>query len=65
MRTVMTGITETGTLRAVAFARNSLGVFSDASNVATKLFSGSVTVTQSVPITVNPKPAAIAGFDAQ
>jgi hypothetical protein len=61
MRTV-TGITQTGTLRATAFARNSVGVFSDPSNVVTKVFTGTVNVTQSVLITVNPKPSAPGNF---
>lgn len=64
VRTV-TGITQTGTLRAAAFARNSANVFSDVSNVATKAFTGNVVVTQSVLITVNPKPAAVTGLGAQ
>lgn len=63
MRTV-TGISSTGTLRAAGFARNLLDVFSDASNVATKSFQGNVPVTQSVAITVNPKPQPLTGFGA-
>jgi hypothetical protein len=63
MRTV-TGITQTGTLRALAIAINQRDVFSEASGVATKVFTGLVTVAESVGITVNPKPEPISSFDA-
>jgi hypothetical protein len=64
MRTI-TGISQTGTARVSAFARNTLGVFSDPSNAATKVFTGNVTVTEMVSITVNPKPAAPTGVATQ
>jgi hypothetical protein len=55
MRTI-TGISQTGTLRGGIFAQNTPGVFSVMSNVATKVFTGTVPVTQMVSITVNPRP---------
>lgn len=61
MRTV-TGITQTGTLRAIAQACNQRDVCSVASNTATKVFTGMVTVDRSVGITVNPVPGPIADF---
>lgn len=57
IRTV-TGISQTGTLRARFFAQNQRDVFSGESNVATKVFTGNVTVNRSVGITVNPVPNA-------
>jgi hypothetical protein len=62
VRTI-TGITEQGTARVAGYARNTLGLFSVASNVATKVFQGSVPVTQSVAITVNPIPGPITGVE--
>lgn len=64
MRTI-TGITQTGTLRGTVYAKNSVQVFSTASNIATKVFTGNVPVTQTVTITVNPIPAPPGGFGAQ
>jgi hypothetical protein len=61
VRTV-TGITQTGTLRAIAYARNALNIFGAGSNVTTKVFTGSVPVSQSVAITVNPIPGAVTGL---
>lgn len=61
MRTV-TGITQTGTMRARAYHRNQRGAWSDASNAVEKVFTGLVTVTESVGITVNPKPGAPGNF---
>lgn len=61
MRTV-TGITQTGELRARAFAQNAALVWSDPSNAVMKMFTGSVVVTQSALITVNPKPGAPANL---
>lgn len=64
MRTI-TGITQTGTAKLGAFHRNTVGVYSDISNVAQKVFTGTVNVTQSVLITVNPKPGAPAAVALQ
>lgn len=64
MRTV-TGITQTGTLRGAAYAQNMRDVFSAASNAATKVFTGLVTVNRSVGIVVNPVPSPITNFEAQ
>ena len=61
VRTV-TGISQTGTLRAVATHVNALGVESSASNAATKVFAGAVPVTQGVSITVNPVPNGPTNF---
>lgn len=61
MRTV-TGITQTGTLRAYATHLNANGVESAASNAVAKTFTGAVPVTQSVSITVNPVPNAPSNF---
>lgn len=58
-----TGITQTGAMRARAWHQSSTGVWSDNSNVVTKTFTGSVAVTQSVSITVNPKPAPPGGLE--
>lgn len=59
-----TGITQTGTMRAVATHVNATGGESAGSNAATKAFQGSVPVTQSVSITVNPLPGAPTNFGA-
>jgi hypothetical protein len=64
MHTV-TGVSQTGTLRGYATHVNASGAESAASNAATKAFSGTVPVTQSVAITVNPVPGAPATFGAQ
>lgn len=64
MRTV-TGISQTGTLRGSIFARNALGNFSAPSNVATKVFTGTVTVTQQVDVIVRSVPNVVTGFTAQ
>lgn len=61
VRTI-TGIASTGTFKVAGFAQNALGVFSDISGVATKMFTGNVPVTQSVMITVNPKPQSLTGI---
>lgn len=58
----VTGIAQAGTLRALGFARNMNGVWSEPSNSATKAFTGSFPVTQSVSITVNPKPSPLTGL---
>lgn len=63
-RTV-TGITQTGTLRAAAYAWNQANIYSGASNVATKAFQGSFTVTQQVDLIVRSVPNAVAGFSSQ
>lgn len=60
----VTGITQTGTLRALAKHVNQNDATSAASNAASKMFSGSVDVTQTVVLTVNPLPAAPTGFGA-
>lgn len=64
MRTV-TGVTTTGTLRAVATHVNASGLESAASNAVTKAFQGNVTVTQQVDLIVRSVPNAIGGFSAQ
>jgi hypothetical protein len=64
MRTV-TGITQTGTLRASIYARNTPGIFSAPSNVATKLFTGNVLVTQQVDLIVRSVPNVVSGFTAE
>ena len=67
-RTTMTvtGITQVGTLRAVAFARNANGAWSGPSSPpATKVFTGNVTVNQGVDITVRSIPNTITGLGAQ
>lgn len=64
MRTV-TGITQTGTLRASAYAVNAVDMFSAPSAVVTKVFTGTVPVTQSVSITVNPVPGPPTNLTAQ
>lgn len=61
----ITGLTSTGTYRAVIFAKNALGVYSVASNEATKVFQAPVTRNQSVSITVNPQPQAATTLTAQ
>lgn len=61
----ITGITQTGTLRGAAFARNTGGVWSVASNVATKAFQGNVVVTQQVDLIVRSVPNVVTGFSAQ
>jgi len=63
MRTV-TGIVQTGTLRAEAFHQNTNNAYSVPSNAATKVFTGSVPVTQSVTLTVNPLPGPPSAFGA-
>ena len=64
MRTV-TGIAQTGTLRALATHVNQRDVESAASNTTTKTFTGNVTVNRSVGITVNPVPGAPSTFSTQ
>lgn len=64
LRTV-TGISQTGTLRAVALAVNQRDVQGGPSNAASKTFTGNVTVTRSVGLTVNPVPGLITGLGAQ
>lgn len=64
MHTV-TGITGVATARGFATHVNSNGVESVASNVGTKSFTGSVPVTTTVNITVNPVAAPPTGFGAQ
>lgn len=65
MRTI-TGITQIGTWRVIAYARNALDIFSTSgSNVATKAFTGSFPVSQSVAITVNPVPGPITSLATQ
>lgn len=63
-RTV-TGVSQTGTLQAVAYAQNTNNAFSAASNLATKVFQGSVTVTQQVDLIVRAVPNAVSGLGAQ
>lgn len=63
MRTV-TGISQTGTLRALALAINQRDVAGGPSNASSKVFTGNVTVNRSVGITVNPVPGVITGFGA-
>jgi hypothetical protein len=59
----ITGLSGTGTLRGSAFAQNQENQFSVSSNVATKAFTASVGVTQSVDITVRPPiPNSPTGF---
>jgi hypothetical protein len=64
MRTV-TGITQTGTMRAVATHVNTNGAESAASSAATKAFQGSVTVTQQVDLIVRSVPNVVTGFSMQ
>lgn len=64
MRTV-TGIAQAGTLRAAAYARNTGGLFSGPSNVATKVFTGNFVVTQQVDLIVRSVPNVVTGFGAQ
>jgi hypothetical protein len=61
----VTGITQTGTLRSSAYHVNQQDAWSAASNVATKLFTGVVTVADSVGVTVDPVPRALSGFTAR
>jgi hypothetical protein len=61
MHTV-TGITQIGTLRAAAFHVNQLDAQSGPSNAVSKVFTGLVTVTESIGITVNAVPGAPSGF---
>lgn len=62
MRSV-TGFTTAGTVNFAMFARNTLGVVSDPSMVASKTFTGiGDMVTRSVAITVNPKPDIVTGL---
>jgi hypothetical protein len=58
------GITQVGTLRALAFHISSDGVASVASNPVSKVFSGNVNVQQSVKIVVQAQPSAPGGFSA-
>lgn len=67
MRTV-TGVTNVGTLRASMFARAGADPsprWSAPSNSATKVFTGTVTVTQQVDLVVRSVPNAATGFTAQ
>jgi hypothetical protein len=69
-RTV-TGIAQTGTLRAHMFARSGAGTTTDPvrwstpSNAATKTFTGNVAVTQQVDLIVRSVPNTATGFTAQ
>jgi hypothetical protein len=60
----VTGLTQLGEQRFAAYACNMRAVCSEASNLAAKPFTGMVTVTESVGITVNPVPGPITGLGA-
>lgn len=64
MRTI-TGLTEVGEYKFVAHVCNQRGICSGPSNVASKVFTGAVTVTESVGIQVNPIPSPILNLGVQ
>ena len=64
IRTI-TGINSTGEFRTVAFAVNQNGMQSEASNLASKSFTGNVTVVESVGLVVNPVPMAPTNLAAE
>lgn len=60
----VTGISQTGTLRARGYARNAAGAWSAPSNAAQKVFTGSVTVNQGVDLTIRSIPNTIGVLEA-
>lgn len=64
MRTV-TGISQTGTMTANAYAQNTNNVFSGPSNAAMKTFTGNVVVTQQVDLIVRSVPNVVTGLSLQ
>src|SRR5690606_30750865 len=64
MRTI-TGLTGVGEYRFVAYACNQRNICGAPSNIATKTFTGTVTVVESAGIQVNPVPSSIAGLTAE
>lgn len=64
MRTI-TGLQGVGDYNFRAHACNSRGICSGPSNVASKTFTGAVTVVESVGIQVNPIPSPVSGLAVQ
>lgn len=58
----VTGITQSGLMLALAFAINQVDEWSAPSNMVMKIFTGVVSVTQSVAIEIRPVPKAVASL---